>query len=118
MEIEVLIGILPSLEPYEIDESGAVREMCDIALLAAPGIIYIPRLYKSAYLYIGHLSLHLAYPVDAAAVDIFIRIILQEAGIGLYAKLFGEDGLLLRPHAGEICYVLGEEIHGCRGGYL
>ena len=102
----ILVYVLRTREPYEIHHAVVVGEVCHDTLLARSHLKLLKRQDVSLYLHEGHVARQLADGIYATAVDIFVRIILQQATPGAHLEFLLQQLLALRPYTGQIHYVL------------
>ena len=107
----VVVDILAAIEPYEVYEPGAVGEVGHDALLACALVKLLEAHNLAFQLHERHVAGHLAYGIDAAAVDVFVRIILDKVTPRLDIKLFAQYLFSARTNARQIHDVLIEYIH-------
>ncbi len=106
----VLVDILGTLKPHEVDHAMTIAEMAHDALFAGTHGIFVVAQHASADLDKGHVAADFADAIDAAAVYIFIRKVLKQVTPGLDAKLFAQNLFLLGPNARKIHHVLVENV--------
>ena len=102
----ILVNVLRTREPYEVHHAMVVGEVCHDTLLARSHLKLLKRQYASLYLHEGHVARQLADGIYTTAVDIFVRIILQQATPGAHLEFLLQQLLALRPDTGQIHYVL------------
>ena len=83
-----------------------VGEVCHDTLLARSHLKLLKRQYASLYLHEGHVARQFADGIYTTAVDIFVRIILQQSTPGAHLEFLLQQLLALRPYTGQIHYVL------------
>ena len=101
-----LLGILAALEPDQIHDARAVREMGDHTLLTRPHLEGLEAEDMSYDLNEGHVARQFVDGVDLGTVDILIGIITQQVAIGTDTELIAQNLLPVRSHSWQVLYVL------------
>ena len=107
----LLVDILRAVEPHEVDDAETIGEVCYDALLARSLTELLERQYLAFQLHKRHIGLQLITSIDAAAVDIFVRIVLQQLAPRINAELLLQNLGAPRTHTGQVLDVLVEDVH-------
>ena len=110
VHLVLLRGISDAGEPNEVHHSGPVGEVGHETFLARSALKLLEAQYAPAYLYEGHVAAQFADVVYLAAVDVFVRIILEQVGYRSDTQLFLEHFLFLGTYARQILYVLAQNV--------
>ena len=106
-----LFGILASIEPYQVHDACAIREMGHHAFLARSHLKGLETEDASYDLHERHVASEFVNGIDLRAVHIFIWIILEQVAIGLDAQLLAEHLLAVGTYPRQIHDILIEYIH-------
>ena len=93
-----------AFEPNELDDSRPVRKKRGEPP-AGPFAVGGIRYDSSPQLDIRHGAVDFAYLVGLAAVDIFIRVIVQQVELGEYLQFFVEEFGAFGAYSREVLYV-------------
>ena len=88
-----LLGVFTSIEPGEVADSRTVRKVGDDAFLAGAHRETLETEDMSNDLHVGHVARQFVNTIYLRAVHIFIRVVFEQATIGLDAE-FGAQHLL------------------------
>ena len=106
----LLVNILRTVEPHEVYYPMSVAEVAYNALLARSLTELLERQNLSFQLHERHIGLQLIDAIDAAAVNVFIGVILQQLTPRRNAELLLQNLGAPRSHAGQVLDVLVEDV--------
>ena len=102
-----LLGIFPSVEPRQVHHlSGTIGKVRHDAFLAGTHLEGLETQDVALHLYEGHVAIEFADAVQPAAVDVFVRIILQQVAKGVDVQFFAEHLPPVRTNPRQVLYVL------------
>ena len=114
VHLQVFRQLLYTYEPHEVDNSRAVGEVGYDSLLARSLLKLLEAEDVSLQLDVGHLARQLADGVDAAAVDVFVGIILQQVAERTDVQLPLQDFFPMRSDPRYIFDILFKNVqHQC-----
>ena len=106
VHLELLRGIFDAGKPYYVRYPRSVGEVGHEALLARSAAKLLETENPSLHLHEGHVAAQFVDGVYAAAVHVFVWVILQKVGYLRDTQLLLQHVPLLRSHARQILYVL------------
>ena len=106
----LLVYVLRAVEPHKVYHPMSVAEMANDALLARSLTELLKRQNLSFQLHERHIGLQLVDAIDAAAVNVFIGVILQQLTPRRDAELLLQNLGAPRSHAGQVLDILVEDV--------
>lgn len=112
----VLFGdVFDALEPHQVDDSRAVGEMSHQPFLATLAEV-LERQDLAHQLHVRHRPVDFGDAVEAAAVDVLVRVIRQQIAHSLDGEFLAQQVRTLRTDALQILDVLVQSKHNdCEG---
>ena len=107
----VLLGIFASVEPHQVQNACAVREMSHHTLAARSHLKGLKAEYVADDLHERHVARQLTHLVDFCAVNVFIGVVVQQVAIGVNAEFLAQHLLAVGPYARQVHDVLLEDVH-------
>ena len=103
----VLLGVFSSVEPRQVHHLAcAIGKVRHDAFFAGTHLEGLETQDMAFHLYEGHVAIQFAYAVEPAAVDVFVRIILQQVAKGMDVQLFAEHLPPVGTNPRQVLYVL------------